>query len=455
MADIVIVGGGIAGLSAAWELSRRGYRPLVLEQTARPGGVIRTERLAGFVIDAGPDSLLTQKPAAIELCRELGLGERLLPTLPPRTAFVVRDGKLVPLPEASFLGFPTRLRPFVRSPLFSWRAKMRMGLEVLVPPRRDTRDESIGDFVRRRFGREAVRYLAEPLLAGIHSGDVDQLSMQALFPRMIEMERTHGSVLRALARSPARPSTEGAFQSLPGGLEELVVTLVSKLPSDMIRCGSTVISVEEGKPFLITTNRGERIQAAVVILAAPAWAVSSMVAPLDRELSQLIGRIAYASSATVAIGLRRDQIGHPLDGTGFVVPRCERRTLMAATWVSAKWPQRAPEGYALLRGFVGGANDPDALSATDSTIAGAAFSELSSLLDISGEPLFSRVYRWPRASAQHEVGHLDRMAAIDRRLAAFPGLYVTGSGFRGTGIPDCVADGRATAAKASAFRQAM
>lgn len=447
MPDIVIVGGGIAGLAAAWELTRRGHRPLVLEQADRPGGVIRTERVDGFVIEAGPDAMLAQKPAAVDLCRELGLGDRLISTLPPRTAYVVRNRRLVPLPDASFLGLPTRLAPFIRSPLFSWRGKLRMGLEIALPARRDGRDESIGGFVRRRFGHEAVTYLAEPLLAGIHAGDVDTLSVRALFPRLAELEREYGSVLRGLSKASRPPSPDGVFRSLAGGLEELVTTLVSQLPAGTIRCRSRVAAVEGSGPFRIVTMGDEEIDARAVILAVPAWVASPMVARLDRDLSHLFGRISYVSSATVAIGLRRAQIGHPLQGTGFVVPRPERHALMAATWVSSKWPDRAPAGYALLRGFLGGAYDPEVLSASDTTLAGAAFSELSSLLDISGEPLWTRVYRWPRASAQHEVGHLERMAEIDKRLAAFPRLDVTGSGFRGTGIPDCVADARATAAR--------
>src|SRR5688572_30409617 len=219
--DVVIIGGGIAGLAAAWELRRRGIQPLILEQNRRTGGVIVTEQIDGFVVDGGPDSLLVHKPAAVDLCRELGIADRLFPTLPPRTAYVKRDGRLIPLPEASFLGLPTRLRPLMSTELFSWRGKLRMSAEALLPPKRADDDESIAQFIRRRFGDEAVAYLAEPLLAGIHAGDAEKLSVRSLFPRLVELERTRGSVLRGLLAERTPPAPDGAFMSLPGGIAEL------------------------------------------------------------------------------------------------------------------------------------------------------------------------------------------------------------------------------------------
>jgi oxygen-dependent protoporphyrinogen oxidase len=448
----MIIGGGIAGLSAAWELVQRGRRPLVLEAHERPGGVIRTEAIDGFVIDAGPDALLIQKPAALDLCRELGLGGRLFPTLTPRTAFILRRGRLIPLPDASVLGIPTRVRPLVTTRLFSWPAKARMAMELVIPPRRDSADESIGSFMGRRFGQEAVTYLAEPLLAGIHAGDVNRLSMRAAFPRLLDAERTRGSVLRALsALTKASAGQAGAFMSLPGGIEELVSTLVARMPADTIRAGAAVQSITGSTPYVVTLSSGETLEARAVIVAAPTWAAAPILALLAPDIAALVSDVRYVSSATVAIGLRREQVRHPLRGSGYVVPRPERRTVMAASWVSSKWPHRAPPGTVLLRGFVGGAYDEAVLERSDGEIATAVFGELAALLEIAGEPLFTRVYRWWRASAQHEVGHLERMADIDRRLTSYPGLFVTGSGFRGTGVPDCVSDGRATGASAAAF----
>lgn len=446
MTDVVIVGGGIAGLAAAWELSSSGVSFVVLERAPRAGGVILSEEIDGFTIDGGPDALLIQKPDGIALCQEIGLGDRLVPTRPPRLAYIQRGGRLHALPAASVLGIPTRVGPFVRTPLFSWAGKMRMGAEWFVPPRSDDSDESIGAFMTRRFGREAVTYLAEPLLAGIHAGDVDRLSMQALFPRFVAAERTHGSLLRAFRRRQGGAvSVDGAFKSLPGGLSEMVRALVRALGEPQVRTATTVTAVTGRGPFQVRTSDGEAIDARAVVLATPAYITSALTRGRDEELGRLSGEIAYASAATVALAFRRDAVEHPLNGSGFVVPRVEHTGILAASWLSSKWPHRAPADRVLLRTFVGGARDPRALERSDAELVALSLEAIGPLLGLRGEPLFSRIYRWERANAQHEVGHLVRIAAIDRALARHPGLFVTGSGFRGVGIPDCVADGRATA----------
>jgi oxygen-dependent protoporphyrinogen oxidase len=451
MNDVVIIGAGISGLAAAWELKRRGLQPLVVEQSGRAGGVIVTDRIEGFVIDGGPDSILVQKPAAVELCRELGIADRLFPTMPPRTAYVVRDGRLTPLPEASFLGIPTNIGAFITSGLFSVRGKLRMASELVRPARPAGQgDESIGSFIRRRFGREAVDYLAEPLLAGIHAGDVDQLSIQSLFPRLVALEQSHGSVLRGLSRAIAHTprSSSGAFVSLPTGIAELPEALLRALGPDVVRYNTRVVQISGGSPYKLTLDTDAAIYTQRVIVTVPGWAAASMFNSLDTTLARLCADIPYASTATVFFGLKRDRIAHPLRGTGFVVPRVERKALMAGTWVTSKWPHRAPEGYALLRCFLGGATNPAILDQGDDSLAALAFSELRTLLGITGEPLLTRVYRWSRATPQYHVGHADRIAQIEQRLAALPNLYVTGSAYRGTGLPDCIADGRATAAAA-------
>ncbi len=438
----------MAGLAAAFELHRRGVPFLLLEQGSRVGGVVFSERVDGYTIDGGPDSLLVQKPEGIRLCEELGLGPRLVATLPPRMAFIQRAGRLHALPAASVLGIPTAFGPFAKTTLFSWRGKLRMGAELFVPPRRDEGDESIGAFMTRRFGHEATTYLAEPLLAGIHAGDVDRLSVRALFPRLVDAEAQHGSLIRAFRRQRSRPAPEGAFRSLPGGLSELVDALQAALPAGSIRLKTAVSHVRrEGTDYRIDMRNGESIAAAAVVLATPAYVTSALVRETSQRLSQWCCEIPYASAATIALAFSRDAVRHPLQGSGFVVPRVEATGILAASWLSSKWPHRAPEHHVLLRAFVGGARDPDALQRSDAELVQLAMSALQPLLGIQGTPLLMRVYRWERANAQHEVGHLDRMAAIDRELALSPGLYLTGSGFRGVGIPDCIADGRATAAR--------
>ena len=448
--DVAIVGGGIAGLSAAYDLLARGLSVRVLEASARVGGVIATERFDGWVIDAGPDSLLVQKPAAVTLCRELGIADRLLSTLTPRTAFVLRDGRLNPIAEGSFLGFPITFGALARSRLFSLAGKVRMAGEVIVPRRTVDEDESIGAFVSRRFGREAVDYLADPLLAGIHAGDVDRLSIRALFPRLVDAERRSGSVIRALRALHVRPSPQGAFVSLPGGTGELVDSLSNALKPDTVVTNARVTNLRRGLDYAIDSTAGN-VQARCVVLAVPAYVTGTLTRPIDPALADLCDAIPYASTATVAFGYRRDQVAHPLRGTGFVVPRTEGLALLAGTWVSSKWPGRAPEGHVLLRGFLGGGRDPRRLDASDAELIDTARRELSDLLGISGSPLFSRVYRWTRQSPQYEVGHLHRVVSIDRRLNALPGLFVTGSGFKAVGIPDCISDGRATAARAADY----
>lgn len=445
--DVVIVGAGIAGLAAAWELRQRGLEPIVLERTARAGGVIVTERTDGFVIDGGPDSLLVQKPAGVELCDEIGLGARLVPTLPPRTAFVLRGQRLVPLPPASYLGLPTRITPLATSNLFSWRAKARMASELFLPPQ-SFPDESIGGFIRRRFGDEAVDYLAEPLLAGIHAGDVSQLSIHSLFPRLVALEQAHGSVLRGLRTIPQQHSGDGAFRSLPAGMAQLPETLAEALGQTIVRHNTPVEQISGRGPYKLTLDTDAALYARAVIVATPAWAAARMFQSLDVTLATLCNEIPYASTATVACAFRRDQIGHPLQGTGFVVPRRERKALLAGTWVTSKWPGRAPQDHVLLRGFVGGTSDPEVLAHNDDQLISTVVAELSSLLGITGEPHLVRVFRWPRATPQYIVGHHSRLQAIEARLAGLAGVYVTGSGYRGTGIPDCIADARATAVQA-------
>ncbi len=453
--DVAIVGGGISGLAAAYELNQRRISFRVFEATNVPGGVIKTDRFDGWTVDGGPDSMLVQKPAAVALCRELGIADRLVSTLTPRTAYVLRSGRLHPIVEGSFLGFPLSVGALARSSLFSPAGKIRMACEVALPRREDeVDDEAIGDFVRRRFGQEATDYLAEPLLAGIHAGDVDRLSTRALFPRLMQAEREHGSVIRAFRAMHTKPSPQGAFVSLPGGVGELIDALAQALPPGSVATGTPVTSLEQTTTGFTLTTATESITARAVVLAVPAYAAASLLRAIDAPLAALCDEMPYASTATVALGYRRANVAHPLRGTGFVVPRVEPNALLAATWVTSKWPGRAPDGNVLLRGFLGGGRDPQRLDLADDALVEIVRSELGALLGIDGDPIFTRLYRWTRRSPQFEVGHLARLDTIERRLAALRGLFVTGSGFRAIGIPDCIADGRAVASRAATLASA-
>jgi protoporphyrinogen/coproporphyrinogen III oxidase len=449
--DVAVVGAGVSGLAAAYELRKRKRSVIVLERQQRPGGIVVTDRVGEFIVDGGPDSLLVQKPAAVALCNELGLGDRLFPTKLPRTAFVLRGGILHALPAASILGFPTRLRPLLNSTLFGLPAKVRMAAEVIVPRRRASDDESIAGFVRRRFGPEAVRYIAEPLLAGIHAGDVERLSMRALFPRLIDAEARAGSVIRAFRRERGPLNSDGVFRSFPNGLAELIEGLMKAVPKESVRCGSNVIGIEKADGFTIHVAGQRSIHARAIVLAVPAFAAAELLRPIDAELSAACGSIRYLSTATVVFAFPRDAVRHNLQGTGFVVPRGEGISITAGAWVSSKWPQRAPEGHALLRAFLGGARDPDVLSRTDAELTATALEDLTAILDIRGLPSMTRVYRWDRSSPQQEVGHRDLMRRIDAHLAAHRGLFISAAGFRGVGIPDSIADARQTASNAAAF----
>ena len=454
--EVAVVGGGISGLAAAWELHARRVPCVLFERSARPGGVVRTDRIGGFTIDGGPDALLVEKPAAVELCRELGLGGRLIPTKTPRTAFVLRAGRLHALPAASAPGIPTGLRPLAAYRLLSAPGRVRMALERFLPgpPPGAPEDESIASFFRRRFGREAVDYVAEPLLAGIYAGDVERLSMRTLFPRLVEAEQRHGSVLRAFAAErAARPAADGPFRSLRGGVGELAAALAGALAPAALRTGAGVETIAGRGPYRLTLATGERVSAQRIVLAVPAHAAAGLLRPLDPELSALCDGIPCTSTAVVALGYARPAVRHALRGSGFVVPRAERGvSLLAGTWVSSKWPHRTPRGHVLLRGFLGGARDGAVLARTDAELIDAAHRDFAKLLGVSGAPVIARVYRWPRSNPQHEVGHLARMAAIDARLERLPGLHLIGAGFRGVGLPACVAHGRAAGARAAARR---
>ena len=454
--SVVIVGGGISGLTAAYELQQQRVPFVLLERSPMCGGVVRTEHIDGYTIDAGPDALLTQKPAAIDLCRELGLGERLRPQL-ARTTFVVRRGALCRLPDASVLGIPTRWKPFVVTRAFSWRGKLRMAAEALLPRRGASDDESIASFIGRRFGREAVDYLAEPLLAGIHGGDPERLSMRAAFPRFLELEDKYGSVIAGLRTLRVPTSPHGAaspFVALPGGMSELTGALLKAIAPASIRAGVGVdaITALPGQGRRLTLDDGSQLMAPVLLLATPPAVTATLVKTADAELASLCARIRSASVVTIALGYPRWAIPHPLNGAGVVVPRREGMSLRALSWVSSKWDGRAPAGYVLLRAYLGGMAEPSAIDRTDEELMGAARRDVVSLLGATGQPTLVRIYRWRNATPQLEVGHGALMEQIERRLADRPGLLVTAAGFRGTGIADCVTDARRQAARIASAR---
>lgn len=445
--EVAIVGGGISGLVTALSLARAGVPFLLLESSPRWGGRVLGERDGGFLIEGGPDSLFVQKPAAIDLCRELGLGERLLPASEPRTVYVAKGGRLHALPPGLAAGAPSDLRAFLASGLFSWPGKLRMGLECVIPRRRDQDDESIADFFRRRLGREALALVGDPLLAGIHAGDPERLSLTATMPRLAEVERRSGSLARGLGVGrPAGRQAAPLFYTLRGGLGEMVDAIVRALPPGRFRTRTAVSRiVREGGRYELRLEDGGVVRARDVVLAVPPPVGSRLLSGIDVELAAWLLEIPCASTATVALGFRREEVGHPLDGHGLLIPRGEGLRTTACTFVSSKYPYRAPGDHVLLRAFVGGVRDRLEAGVGGEELVATVLRELAPLLGLRGAPALARSFLWRESMPQMEVGHLARMRAFDERLRLWPGLTVIGAGLRGTGIADAVTEGRRAA----------
>ena len=454
---LVVVGAGISGLAAAHravERAREQGRPLeltVLEGADRVGGTIQTEQRDGFLVEGGPDSFLSEKPWALALCQRIGLEERLIRTDDRfRRTFVVWGGRLHPLPEGFHLLAPTRLAPLLASRLFSWPGKLRMACDLVLPRGGDP-DESLGAFVRRRLGREALERVAQPLVAGIYTADPDELSLSATMPRFLEMERRERSVIlalwRAARKAPAQHAgTSGArwslFVTLARGMDELVQALAARLPAGAVRLKERVTAVarEDGR-WRIATAGGVAYEADALVLAPEAHQAARMLRYVDPALTHLLEGIPHASSATVSLAYRRADVRHPLDGFGFVVPHVERRPIIACTFSSVKYSGRAPEGHVLLRVFLGGALNEGVLQGDDSTLVRTAREQIGPLLGITAEPELARVARHARAMPQYHVGHAARAAAIEQAVSRHPGLRLVGGAYRGVGIADCVRSG--------------
>jgi len=451
---VVIVGGGIAGLSAAYALERNAAESLeitLVEREYRLGGKIRTDRTDGFVIEGGPDTFVSTKPWAVELCRELGMDDRLQGTdQDRRRVYVLHRGRLVELPDGLAMMVPTRIWPMVKTPLLSAAGKARMGLDLILPPRLDEGDEGLGHFVTRRLGREVYERLIEPLMSGIYAGDGERLSLQATFPFLREWELRYGSLTRgALALRRKRSSQNGRrsiFLTPLTGLAELVESLQAHLRRVQVHLGSGVKALrrlENG--FELSLEDGAPLRADAVILAAPATAAAGMIAGMDDELAELLASIEYVSTATVSLAFRSSDLPRPLDGHGYIIPRVERRDALACTWTSTKFPHRAPDGYALLRVFIGRAGQGDEVLADGPRLLDIARRELAQTLGLQAEPVMTRVYRWPQAMPQYNLGHPRRLEEIEARLRHLPGLFLAGAAYRGIGIPDCIRSGQEAA----------
>ena len=453
---IVVVGGGIAGLAAAHravELARERQLDVeltLLEAREHLGGTIETEHVDGFLVESGPDSFLSEKPWALALCRRLGVEDRLVRTDDRfRRTFVWHRGRLHALPDGFQLLAPTQITPFLTSGLFSWPGKLRMALDLVLPRGGAGDDETLGAFVRRRLGREALERVAQPLVAGIYTADPDDLSLGATMPRFLELERRERSVILALWRASRRApqaGTSGArwslFVTLARGMSELIDTLAARLPPGAVHLNQRVIGIErrDGR-WRVGLAGGDTLGADRVVVATEAHSAARLLRYVDPQIAALLAEIPYASSATVSLGYRRADVPHPLDGFGFVVPHAEGRALLAGTFSSVKYPGRAPEGFVLLRAFLGGALGQAGLAGEEAEIAARARHELGDALGIVAAPVLTRVHLHPVSMPQYRLGHLDRIEAIERKLGTVPGLWLAGAAYRGVGIADSVHSG--------------
>jgi oxygen-dependent protoporphyrinogen oxidase len=456
MKRIAIIGGGISGLSAAFQLerARAAGAPLeyvLFESGQRLGGSLLSERVEGCLVEAGPDSFLTEKSWAALLCNELGIADQIIGSNDSqRKTYIVVHGKLLAMPDGLMFMVPTKLVPTALSSLFSWGTKIRMAQELLHPPRPMQGDESVGELVERHFGPEVVDRLADPLLSGVYGGDANKLSARAVLPRFVEMEEKYGSLTRAMlaahkkmaatARSqPARP----LFSSLKNGMQALVDALTARLRPSSVRLRTRVRGVyAANNRWRVAIEMADSEHYDAVILAAPANVAGALLEGVDANVAADLMAIPYSSSVTLTLGYYADQLAKLPPGFGFLVPRSEGTRMLACTFVHNKFPHRAPQDKGVLRCFLGGARDEAVLSLSDDELLATVRNELDRILHLRERPIFSRIYRWRGAMAQYESGHLARIARIEKHVAKIPGLALAGNAYHGIGVPDCIRSGQ-------------
>ncbi len=456
---IAIIGGGISGLAVAHrleELKKEAKSPLdyeLFEADERLGGTIETEKRDGFILEKGPDSFLSEKPWAIDLCKRIGIADELIGTNAAfRKGFILRKRALETIPEGFYLIAPTKVGSFLRSPLFSLRGKLRMMMEPFVGAQNIGQDESVGSFIRRRFGEEALKRVGQAMIAGIYTGDPEELSILATMPRFKDYEKNYGSVIRGLFAEKGKKKDLLAkasgpryslFVSCKEGLQTLTDRLEKKLPSQSLKIKTPVQSLafdKKSNQWTLFGPQGSLGTFDSVCLTISAKKTQELVKPLSLGLFEKLAKITYESVATLNLAYRVQDIRHALDGFGFVVPAIEERSLIACTFCSTKFAGRAPKGMVLLRAFVGGAFGRDYFRKEDRDLERSVERDLSEMLGITHRPVFSVLKRYPDAMVQYRVGHEDVLRDIDLELCKLPGLFLTGSGYRGVGIPDCILD---------------
>jgi oxygen-dependent protoporphyrinogen oxidase len=475
---IVVIGSGVTGLAAGYALKEKvegdkDVEFLVLEKDDKPGGQIETVLEDGYVLEGGPDCFISEKPWAFEFASKVGLDDELVSTVSASGGtYILKKGKLVRMPEGVMMMIPTKFKPFIKTKLISWPGKIRAAMDVFIPRRKNLdEDEALSSFVRRRLGQEILDVLAEPLIGGIHASDPDTMSLASTFPRFLKMEKDDRSLIMAMMKSkkkmakmmkdkpapdPSAPPKKRwtMFVSFKNGMQTLTDAMAKALGQDVLKLKTEVqriekITVPGGKTAYKLQVKGVgELEADAVVLTSLAYQTAALVEPFDPELAKPLSEINSVSSATVCLAYRAEDIPRELDANGFLVPRVENRTLMASTWTTTKWPNRNPEGFVLLRAFVGGAFNQEIVDKKDEEILTMIKSDLKDIMGITAEPVKTRIFRWKKSMPQYTMGHPERIAKINERVASHDGLFIAGASYGGVGIPDCMNNGRNAALEA-------
>ncbi len=464
---VVIVGGGITGLATAYYLQERAKEEdeidfILLERRDRLGGVIVSEKVDDFIIEGGPDTFVSEKPWTAKLSKELGIENRLLNSNEDiRRTFILSNGELKGMPEGIMMMVPIKIIPFLKSDLISWPGKIRASFDLFLP-KKNYKDESLESFVKRRLGNEILEKIAEPLVAGIHACEPENMSLKSTFPRFIEYEKKYGSLIRGISASRKRmekmreknKSVEkmAFFMSFKDGMQEIIDALVSALDEEKIFLNKKVVRVgkvetSNAPQYYVYVEGEPPIRADAVVFTSPSYITAEILKDFDRPLADKLNEITWVSSATISLGYLKSDIKHPLRGFGFVVPRVENRKIKAVSWNTSKFNHRAPEGYVLLRCFVGGPRKEEYVDLDDESLIELVRGELKDIMGIDAEPVITRVYRWKKEMPQYTVGHGERVKAIEEMSSKYPGLYIIGSSYYGVGISDCIHSGELTAEK--------
>ena len=459
---IVVIGGGITGLAAAHRLveksqtANQSVEIVLLEASGRVGGVFGTEQIGNYTIETGADSFITNKPGGIELAKRLGMEDRLIsPNKEFQRSLILHRGETVVTPVGFNLLAPSQVWPMLKTPLLSPLGKARMAAEYFVPRKQNEEDESLASFVRRRFGQEMLDRIVQPMVGGIYTSDPESLSLKATLPRFVEMERKYGSLIKGLRKKSKKEKQSkqasgaryGLFATPEAGMSDLLNTLLAAIQDRVqVRLNTKVTSLSNNENgYSLDFEGGETIEASAVVLALPTYRSAELLSSISQELSDTLKQIEYASSAILVSGHSLANIEHPLNAFGLVIPHIENRKILAVSFLSRKFPQRAPEGKAILRTFIGGAMQPEEIEKSDEQVIETALSELKAILGVSGTPEFTRLVRYNRAMPQFSVGHLERLATIRELASQFPKIGLAGNGYEGVGIPDCITSGEVAA----------